>query len=314
MAKNVVGKGRMGLLVVYILSFIAVLLWGMSYIWSNTLMSLEIPVEYFVFVRIVIAGIFLLVFNIVMGENIKIKRGDMKLFLLLSMFEPFIYFVCETHGIRLTESPTYSALIVASTPIFSVIAGLVIFKERFNILNMIGILICLGGIVMVTLCASQTGDKFIWGVILLVIAVLAEVGHASCTKFLSDGYKPQVIVMYQFLIGSIYLLPLFLTRGLDGFEMKKYLSWDVMGPIVCLSILCSSIAFSLWANTIKHLGVAKSSIFLAMIPVVTAVAGWMLGQESLLPLQWLGIAVSCIGVVMSQYVFKKKKHKYYGRI
>lgn len=287
-------------IVLYLISLVAIILWGMSYIWSDRLLRLGIPVEYFVFVRILVAGFILLLFNIIVGNDIRIRRKDSFKFLMLSLCEPFIYFVCETYGIQLTESPTYSALIIATTPIFSLLAGLVFFKERFNFVNIIGFAVCLMGIVLVTLSASETGDKFIFGVILLLIAVLAEVGHASCTKWLSGDYKPQVIVMYQFLIGAAYLFPLFMTRGMKTFDYDLYLSWDVLEPIFCLALLCSSIAFSLWVNTIKHLGVAKSSIFLAMIPVVTALAGCILGNEMLTPLQWGGVAVASVGVVLSQ--------------
>lgn len=183
--------------------------------------------------------------------------------------------------------------------------GVLVFKEKFSIFNMLGILICLGGIVMVTLSAGGIGDKFIFGIILLVIAVLAEVGHASFTKVLASSYSPIVIVMYQFLIGALYLFPLFLTSGIKNFDASVYLSWEVWEPILCLAVLCSSLAFGLWANTIKCLGVAKSSIFLSAIPVFTALECWILGHEMLTPLQWTGIIVSCVGVVMSQYVFKK---------
>lgn len=291
---------------VYLLSLFAILLWGMSYLWSDTLLSLGIPVEYIVFTRISIAGLVLLAANIVMRKNMRLKKKDLPKFLLLALFEPFIYFVCETYGIRFTESPTISSLFIAASPIFSVIVGITIFKEKFSLFNMAGILVCLGGIVMVTLCSEKMGDAFIVGLALLLIAVLAEVGHASFTKCLSDTYEPSVIVMYQFLIGSVYLLPLFLGPGMRHFDADLYLSWAVWKPIICLAVFCSSIAFGLWANTIKYLGVAKSSIFMSTIPVFTALAGWVLGQEMLTPMQWTGIIVSCIGVIMSQYVFRKK--------
>jgi len=273
----------------------------MSYIWSNRLLSLGIPIEFFVFARVFIAGILLFLLNLLLGKSIRIKSKDLPFFLLLSLFEPFIYFICETYGIRFTESPTYSALIIASTPIVSVVAGVLIFKESFNILNTIGIMICLGGIVMVTICAESIGDMFIYGLLLLLLAVFAEVGHASCTKALTTReYEPQVIVMYQFLIGSVYLFPLFIVKGMRNFDASVYMTWDVWKSIIYLAVLCSSIAFSLWVGTIKHLGVARSSIFLSMIPVVTAIAEWILGEHVLRPLQWVGIVISSLGVVITQ--------------
>ena len=111
--------------------------------------------------------------------------------------------------------------------------------------------------------------------------------------------------MYQFLIGSIYLFPLFIWKGLDNFSFEVYFDGDVWYPIICLAILCSSLAFSLWVSTIKNLGVAKSSIFSALIPVAAALIAWVIGHEMLNQRQWVGIAISTVGVILSQYTSKK---------
>jgi drug/metabolite transporter (DMT)-like permease len=224
---------------------------------------------------------------------------------MLALCEPFIYFICETVGLKLTGSPTISAMVIATIPIFSIGAGILFFREKINTVNIIGILFALVGIVMVAMAHGAVGEHFIWGIILLMIAVISEVGHASLTKTLAGNYPSQVIVMYQFLIGSIYLLPLFLWKGVKGFNMEVYFSADVWLPLICLSILCSSLAFSLWVSTIKNLGVAKSSIFSALIPVVAALIAWVLGHEVLNARQWGGIAVSTLGVILSQYTAKK---------
>lgn len=293
-------------LLIYIASLFAILLWGMSYIWTDKLIALGIPIFYFVFVRIFIAGIILFLFNTAYARIKRIQRQDLGKFLLLAFFEPFIYFICETFGLKLTGSPTLSAMVIATIPIFSVGAGIIFFKEKLSILNFCGILLSLCGIIMVVMAKGELGEHFIWGVILLIIAVISEVGHASITKSLAGNYSSQTIVMYQFLIGSVYLLPLFIWKGLDGFDAKVYFDGDVWYPIICLAILCSSLAFSLWVSTIKNLGVAKSSIFSALIPVAAAIIAWVIGHEILNSRQWIGIAVSTLGVILSQYTIKKK--------
>jgi drug/metabolite transporter (DMT)-like permease len=277
----------------------------MSYIWTDKLIGLGIPIFYFVFVRILLAGLVLFLFNTAYGRIKRIQRQDLPKYLLLAFFEPFIYFICETFGLKLTGSPTLSALVIATIPIFSIGAGMLFFKEKINIVNIIGILFSLIGIVMVAMAKGELGEKFIWGVVLLLIAVIAEVGHASITKSLSGNYSSQIIVMYQFLIGSIYLFPLFLWKGTEGFDVTVYFSPEVWYPLICLAILCSSLAFSLWVSTIKNLGVAKSSIFSALIPVAAAIIAWVLGHEMLNSRQWIGIGISTVGVILSQYTIKK---------
>ena len=290
----------------YLVSILAITLWGISYIWTDKLIHLDIPVFYFVFVRILLAGVCLLLLNIATGQMQRIHRKDLPKFLLLALFEPFVYFLAESYGIKLTGSPTLSSMVIATIPIFSVAAGFLFFRERINRVNMIGILMAIGGICLVVMSRGKVGPNFIWGIILLLIAVISEVGHASVTKSLSGNYSSMVIVMYQFLIGSVYLLPLFITKGLENFE-PRYLEPEVWTPVICLAILCSSLAFSLWVNTIKHLGVARSSIFAALIPVASALSSWALGYEFLTMRQWSGVLVSAIGVILSQYCMKQQK-------
>lgn len=293
--------------VIYIASALAVLFWGMSYLWTDQLINLGIPVFYFVFVRILLAGIVMFMFNAAISKVVTIRRRDLPKFLMLSFCEPLIYFICETYGLKETGSPTLSAMIIATIPIFSIGAGIIFFKEKINKINIIGIVLSLTGIVMVAMAKGAVGENFILGIILLLIAVISEVGHASLTKSLAGTYSSQTIVMYQFLIGSVYLLPFFIWKGLDGFEPSIHLSADVWAPILCLAILCSSLSFTLWVSTIKTLGVAKSSIFSALIPVVSALIAWFIGREVLSARQWTGIAISAVGVVLSQYTLKSSR-------
>lgn len=292
--------------VIYIASILAILLWGMSYLWTDQLISLNISIFYFVFVRILIAGIALFLFNAATIKVVGIQKRDWPKFLALSFCEPFIYFICETYGLKATGSPTLSALIIATIPIFSIGAGIIFFREKINTINVCGILLSLVGIVMVAMANGVLGQNFIWGIVLLLIAVISEVGHASFTKKLSGSYPSQIIVMYQFLIGSIFLLPLFIWKGLDDFDPSVYMSVNAWHPILCLAILCSSLAFTLWVGTIKTLGVAKSSIFSALIPVAAALIAWLIGREALNTRQWIGIVISAVGVIMSQYTNKKQ--------
>ena len=138
-------------LLTYIASIFAITLWGMSYIWTDKLIALNIPVFYFVFVRILLAGLILFLFNTAYGRIKRIQKKDLPKFLLLAFFEPFIYFICETYGLKVTGSPTISAMIIATIPIFSIGAGIIFFREKINFINIVGIIFSLVGIVMVAM-------------------------------------------------------------------------------------------------------------------------------------------------------------------
>ena len=164
--------------------------------------------------------------------------------------------------------------------------------------------ICLVGLVLVTRAHGSDSRLFYFGLAVLLLAVISEVAYASLTKALSDGYKPTVIVMHQFFIGSVLFLPLFLTRGMETYDPDLYGSWLVWQPLLCLTVLCSTVAFALWAYAIGQLGVAKSSVFQALNPVVTALAGYILGDEILHGGQWVGLGIAVVGVILTQLNFK----------
>ena len=301
------GKLFSGKAVVYILATLSILFWGISYIWSNELIAKGIPISYFVSIRIIIAGVILFLANALIRNVQKMQRKDILWFIVLALCEPFLYFICETYGIKETASPTISSMLIASVPIFSIMAGYFIFKENFSLENLLGVICTLAGIglVLYTKTDGGVGEHFWFGILLLLGAVITEVIQAAITKKLSADYNSANIAMYQFCIGALFFIPLFLSDGLRGFDADVYFSWDVWRPILCLAVFCSAFAFFLWAKTIKDLGVAKSSVFLAMICVVTALASVLTGQEMLTSLQWGGVGIPVVGIIFSQCTKKK---------
>lgn len=284
---------------------LTVTLWAMSYIWSDRILDAGIPVEFFVPIRMLAAGVFLFIVNLVTGQKMKMRKQDWWLFALLALCMPFIYFIAETYGLKFTESPTVTSLIIATNPLFAMAAGMLIFKENFSKLNILGVFITLAGLALVTYTREKAGALFVVGILILFIAVISEVSQIAFTKKLSDYYSPSVITMYQFLLGAILFLPLFFSKGLDNFEPHLYLSWKVMYPTLALALLCSATAFTSWAYAISKLGVARTSVFLAIVPIVTALLAFIFGEETLSLIQWAGLAVGMIGIYLTQLVSKK---------
>ena len=290
----------------YLCAMLTVVLWAMSYIWADRLLALQIPVEFFVPIRMLMAGVLLWIINLATRQKMLIKRKDIIKYLLLSLCMPFIYFLAETYGLKFTESPTITSLIIATNPIFSMIVGMLIFKESFSRLNILGVFIAIAGLWIVTYTTTQTGPMFWLGIGILFIAVISEVSQIAFTKALSDDYSPSVIVMYQFLFGSIFFIPMFFTKGISGFEPGLYLSWPVIYPILALALLCSATAYTSWAYAIGKLGVARTSVFLAVVPLVTAVLAFILGEETLRGLQWVGLTIGLVGIYLTQLQLKKQ--------
>ena len=80
----------------------------------------------------------------------------------------------------------------------------------------------------------------------------------------------------------------------------------LLALILALALLCSATAFTSWAYAIKHLGVARTSVFLAVVPLVTATLASLLGEDQLGALQWGGLAVGMVGIYLTQLQKKEQ--------
>jgi len=74
----------------------------------------------------------------------------------------------------------------------------------------------------------------------------------------------------------------------------------VLKSVIALAVLCSSLSFVLYTKAIEGLGMTKASIFSAMIPAVSAIVAYFMGQESFTTTQIFALAIAISGVVLSQ--------------
>ncbi len=286
-------------IVIYISVSLAVIFWGLSFIWTNSLLLQGFPVYTLVFFRMTIAAVILSLVSFIAGKVEKIKVSDYGWFLLLVLLEPFIYFIGETFGLKIINSPTLGSIIISTIPIFALIAGVFFYKERITLLNVFGITITLPGILMVVFEKGSIDISHYSGILLLFVAVFSAVGYSMVVKKLANRYNSYTIVTYQHILGAIYFLPLFLYNDYQDFSLES-ITIDVIKPLMFLAVLCSCVAFILFINSIKELGIARANIFTTLVPVVSAFGAYLLGHEMMSFRKIIGIVIVVLGVIIAQ--------------
>ena len=282
------------------LTILAIVLWGFSFVWTNDILQKDIPVFTFLFIRLALAGTLLFAFAKLTGKLQPIAKKDVKFLILMAFFEPFIYFIGETYGIKATNSAVLSAVVIATIPIVSLFVENILYKVPYTAFKIFGTAITIPGIVMVIMKSGETTSvEHTYGIALLFLAVAGSIGYSSVVKKLSGNYNPLTITTYQFVIGSVFFLPFFLGWGLDGVN-GTLLTREILVPLLSLAVLCSCLAFFCWVNAIKDLGMTKTNIFSALIPAVSALGAAMLGQEQITVMSAAGIAVVTAGVIIAQ--------------
>ena len=299
------GKGLS--LVWYLGILVTVFLWGMSFLWSDSVLDRGTPVFTFIFTRMIIAATALLLFSVLTGKFQRIRKGDLKWFAAMTAFEPFLYFLGETFGLKITGSPTLCSVIIATIPVFSLIVGWIVFREKLSPLNRAGIFVAVAGVILFILIGGNLHTDYLYGILILFLAVIGSTGYtAICKKLANKGYNAFSIVTWQFILAIGYFLIPFLIFDAATWT-PAYLAWPVLKPIIMLAVLCSGVAFVIYAACVDRIGMTRTTVFLPLVAIVSAVAALILGQDTLHPLQMAGILIAMAGVVMAQYTSQKRK-------
>mgnify|MGYP006282239723 CR=1 FL=1 len=275
----------------------AMLFWGMSFVWTSIALRDYSPVT-LIFLRLAISIVVLFLWLRITGKLKRIKKEHYRLFIISALFNPFLYFTGENYGVMYT-SPTVSAVIIATIPLFVPIFGFFILGERLSKLNIAGLLISFVGILVMLLNNRFSFDTSPKGVMALMLAVFSAVGYAVYLKKLSGMYSPILIIAVQNLLGLIYFLPIFLFFELDNF-LSVTPDFALVSSILALAILCSSLAFIGFTIATRELGVSKTNVFANLIPVFTGVFSFLVIGEKLGSQKILGIVIVVAGLFLSQ--------------
>ena len=159
------------------------------------------------------------------------------------------------------------------------------------------------------LIGGNLHTDYLYGIAILFLAAIGSTGYtAICKKLANKGYNPFAIVTWQFILAIGFFLVPFLIWDAPTWT-PQYLSWPVLRPIIALAVLCSGVAFVIYAACVDKIGMTRTTVFLPLVAIVSAVAASLLGQDNLHPLQMAGIVVAMAGVVMAQYTNKKKNNE-----
>jgi drug/metabolite transporter (DMT)-like permease len=277
---------------------LAVLFWGLSFVATKIALQSFTPFC-LIFTRFSAAALFFALLLFRKGAPL-IQKTTFKKIFLLALFQPGLYFFFETYGLKYTTA-TKTSLIIATIPIVVMVLSIIFLKERVRPVNVAGIVISLVGIVM--LVFGSSGHIEIYGIMLgdLLVsgAVLSAAIYMIFTRHLGKTIPPTQITGLQMIFGTVIFFPFFLwdQASMDWGRVSVASVTAIVGLIVFATIgafLCYNFALS-------KLEATKVSVFINVIPIVTAIGAWALLDESLSAMQLGGGSIVIGAVYLANY-------------
>ncbi len=276
-------------------------LWGASFIFTKDLFNNTPNITPTIIItgRLFVASLFFVPFMLYKHRLPRLRGKDLLFFLILAFFEPFLYSLLETGGVRYV-SGSLSAIIIALIPLFTPFAMALVFKERLHLGEIMGIVLSLIGVGIMII-----GPGFILradpkGLLMLAGAVLIAILYTLVLSRVVERYHPLAITCYQNLIAFFYFLPLLLLREGDTLTALT-ITPRMISCIAFLGFFCSTIAYAGYNLGIRAVGVTRACAYNNLIPVFSLIIALAIGQESFSWLKVIGMSIVIGGLFLAQY-------------
>ncbi|GAB1453598.1 DMT family transporter [Draconibacterium sp.] len=281
----------------------AAFFWSFSFIWFKIAYLGYNPITVVIF-RLAISAVLITIIAAFLKRLQKPSKKDFRLFVLMAFFEPFIYFLGESYGLKYVSS-TVAAVIVATIPLISPIFAWYFFKERLKWMNVAGLSLSFLGVGLVVLNGSFQFDVSPLGVGLEFIAVFAAIAYSIVLRSLVSRYNTLSIIAYQNIIGIVLFLPVWLIVDFNDF-MSRPFHPEAFRAIILLAVFASTLAFVFFTQSIRQIGVNRSNSFINLIPVFVAILSYFILKEELIGQQIVGILVVVTGLFLPKLNEKGK--------
>lgn len=282
----------------------AVLIWSTSFVATKVALT-EVPPLTLGASRFALAALLAAVIALVFGTVRVAGVADLGRFALGGLLGITMYFSLENVGVDLATASD-AALVVASYPVITMLLEAGLYRKRLSARQLFGVVLAFLGVNAVlgnSLAASASGE---WdSARLLGCAILAVTGlvwalYNFSTRGVVGRYPMPTVVFWQTLVGALLLLPVATFEQVSVGGAR----WLPTGGVALLSVahlgvLCSVVAFLLYARGLRGLDASSAVSVMNLVPVLGVLFAVVLLGEPLGLLQILGGVVVILGVTLS---------------
>lgn len=286
-------------MLIYVKLILTAIFWGGTFI-AGRVVAKDVGPFSAAFFRFAIASSFLtLIVWRIDGRLLLPKKRQMVPIILLGLTGVFTYNVFFFKGLKLINAGRAS-IIIANNPIFIAILSAYFFKEKLNLIKVLGIIISVTGAIIVI--SKGNLNEIVQGSIgrgeiFIFCCVLSWVVYSLIGKVVMADLSPLSSVFYSCVIGTFFLFfPACFEGILNNFHHYPIMAW--LG-IFYLGIFGTVVGFVWYYEGIKQIGPTKASLFINFVPVSAVILAFMILDEPITLSLFIGTILVCAGVYLT---------------
>ncbi len=278
-----------------------------SFFWGTTWIAAKEGVRYMpalqlAGIRQVIAG--LLFIGFFLYKKMPLPKGKEWIpILVLSVLNFILSNGLSTWGVKYI-SAGLGAIMGATFPLWLVVIGLFIAKEKLPGRAILGLVLGFGGVCIIFYEYLQDffNADFRFGILLSLIATWTWAFGTLYTKKQAVHFNPYFSMGLQMLIAGTMLV--LFTNLTGNAKPLSAIPWQSWAAIAFLITFGSVISFIAYLYALQRLPTEQVSIYAYINPIVAVVLGWLLFNEKVTPFIAIGGLVTLLGVFLVNRSFK----------
>tara|TARA_Y100001933_G_scaffold263436_1_gene324788 strand:- start:4445 stop:5386 length:942 start_codon:yes stop_codon:yes gene_type:complete len=287
----------MKLILNWFLMILPFALWGTSMAAMTPLVSSAGP-EFVASLRLLPAGILVLITTYLLKRDLKIYRCDLKWFIVFTIVDATFFQLFLTYGISKTGAGLGSVLI-DSQPLIVALLARVIFGNIINPIGWLGLLFGLGGIIFLgfpqeflekwwLMSDTNMGDiHFNVGEAWMLAAALSMALGTILIRLTCTKSDPVSVTGWHMVFGSFPLIFKYYLQ--TDFQLLPVWSLTDWGLMAFASIFGSAVAYGLFFYFANSKEITGFSTLAFLTPVFALISGGLWLEERLTLLQWVGV-------------------------
>jgi drug/metabolite transporter (DMT)-like permease len=274
----------------------AITVWGASFVATKIALQYAAP-STVVWLRFSM-GVVILGMTVILSKQFSLPQGkDWGYFALLGFLGIAFHQWLQSTGL-LTAQATTTAWIIASTPIFIALLGVLILKEGLAWYQVVGILLATVGVLLVVtkgnLSALTAGRFGTPGDFLIMISAVNWAVFSTLSRPGLKKHPATLMMFYVMTFGWLFISILFFAGS--GVKQISSIPLDGWIAIMFLGVFCSGFAYVFWYDVLKVLPVAQTGAFLYLEPIITVIVAALVIREPLLLATLVGGITILVGV------------------
>lgn len=279
MAHTLKNTNKKTLLLGHIAALFVVTMWGYSFVSSRVLLDNGLGAVQIYVLRFILAYIIM----IFLSHSRLLSRNmrDEMLFFLCGLLAGSVYFIAENTALEYTLTTNVSLLTSLSPLITAILVSIIYKNEKLGKGTWIGSLIAVVGVACVVFNSSMNLEVRPLGDLLSIAAAFSWAVYSILLRQLNANYDVWFISRKTFFYGLVTAIPFLLFENHDCDLADTLVRPAVWGNLLFLGVGASTIAYVLWAYSVKVLGAVQANNYMYFQSIVTLIVSAVLLGEAI---------------------------------